>query len=73
VLIDQAAPAVHGAGILSKQELDLVLRLFDLLACLRDACCRGFDELLGLAQIEQGTDTAALPLLRQLEEVLAVS
>ena len=72
MLIDQRPPAVHRAGIVSDQELDLVLRLFDLLARRRDACCCGFDELLGLAQIEQGSDTADLPLLRQLEEILAV-
>ena len=60
LLLGEAAAADHAAGILAQQQVDLILGLLDLLLERGNGLRGGVDQLLGLAQIEQRRDAAAL-------------
>ena len=60
LLLGQAATADDFAGILSQQQADLVLGLFDALLQFRNRFGGSVYQLFSLAQIEQRRDAAAL-------------
>ncbi len=72
MLFRQAWSAHDTLRILSEYQRNLVFHLPDLLPRGRNDCRGCIDELLGLTQIKQGADASGLPLLRQLEEILAI-
>ena len=63
-------PRTIAPGLWPSSRADLILGLLDLLLDLRDGLRGGIDQLLGLAQIEQRRDAAALPVDGQLQRFL---
>jgi hypothetical protein len=71
ILLREAVPAHHAAGVLSEQQGNLIFGLLDLLLNRGDGFLRRVNELFRLAQIQTGGDAADLALSGQYQRFLA--